>query len=409
MPRPRCAMSAFVMILLLAASAPAFQSSTGLSQADPESIGLDSGRLSRIDETVQAAIRRKELPGAVVLVARHGRIGYVRAFGNRALKPRDEPMTIDTIFDMASLTKVMATAPSVMILVQDGQVRLGDRVKRYLPGFTGGGKDDITVRMLLTHHSGLRPDFDLSTPWEGYAAALAELWKENTESKPGTEFKYSDLNFIALGEIVRAVSGKDLDAFAQERIYQPLGMADTGFRSPDDKLPRIAPTESRARSLAYLKGEASGAEIQEILRGRVHDPTAWRMGGTAGHAGLFSSARDVALYAQMLLNEGVYGDRRVFAPATVRAMTSSQSPKQSASVRGFGWDIDTSYSAPRGDLFEGGFGHTGFTGTSLWIHPPSATFVLILSNRVHPDGSGDVTHLRGAVANIVAAAIRDGS
>jgi len=392
---------------ILAATLSLAAEQGGLPRADPGAIGLDPAQLRHIDEAVLQAIQRKEIPGAVVLVARHGKIGYFKAIGNRAVQPEPEAMTEDTIFDMASLTKVLATAPAVMLLVQRGALRLGDRVRFYLPRFTGGGKDAITVRQLLTHHSGLRPDFDLSRRWQGYEAAMEELWRETTEAEPGRRFTYSDLNFIALGEIVRVVSGKSLDAFVRDEIYMPLGMTDTCFNPPAAWRPRIAPTESRARSLAYLKGESAGALSDAILRGQVHDPTAWRMDGVAGHAGLFSSARDVAVYAQMLLNRGTYGRTRIFMPMVVKAMTGRQSPPDSPSARGFGWDIDTAYSAPRGDFFAGGFGHTGFTGTSLWVHPETDTFVVILSNRVHPDGSGDATRLRGLIANIVAAAIVD--
>jgi len=379
----------------------------GLPQAEPESVGLLGQEMRRIDDAAAAAIEAKEIPGAVVLVARRGRIVYLKAYGHRAIEPAEEPMTTDTIFDMASLTKVLATAPSIMLLVEQGAIRLDDRVKRYLPQFTGGGKDTVTVRQLLTHYSGLRPDFDLSKSWEGYESALQELWKETTQGEPGKEFVYSDLNFIALGEIVRAVSGKKLDAFSRENIFEPLRMSETRFNPPPEWRGRIAPTESRAHSLAYLKGQGNPADSAGVLRGEVHDPTAWRMEGVAGHAGLFSGARDVAIYAQMCLDRGACGGRRFLSPLAVLAMTTPQSPRSALPLRGLGWDIETSYSSPRGDLFGSGYGHTGFTGTSLWIHPASETFVVILSNRLHPDGKGDVTHLRGVIANIVAAALAD--
>lgn len=381
----------------------------GLPQAIPESVGLLSSELQNIDQAVNAAIEAGEIPGAVVLVARRGRIAYFKALGHRALVPQPEAMSTDTIFDMASLTKVTATTPAIMLLVEKGLIRLDDKVKRYLPKFVGGGKDAISVRQLLTHYSGLRPDFDLSKTWEGYEAAMEELWMEVTQNEPGKEFVYSDLNFIALGEIVHAVSGKPLDIFAKESIYIPLEMRDTSFNPPPEWHPRIAPTESRARSLAYLKGEPSPGLSTEALRGTVHDPTAWRMGGVAGHAGLFSTALDIAVFAHMLLDSGTSRDLRFFAPLTVQAMATPQSPRGALSLRGFGWDIDTGYSAPRGDFFPGGYGHTGFTGTSLWINPATQTFVVILSNRLHPDGKGDATHLRGVIANIVAASISDPS
>ncbi len=377
----------------------------GLARAAPEAIGLLSDRLKLIERAVEEAIQAKEIPGAVVLVARRGRIGYWKAIGDRAFEPQREAMTEDTIFDVASLTKVMATTPAIMLLVEDAKLRLDDRVKRYLPRFTGGGKDAITVRHLLTHYSGLRPDFELSKPWAGYEAALEELWNETTQSDPGKEFAYSDLNFIALGEVVRIASGKPLDAFTRDRIFSVLGMNRTSFRPPAEWRPRIAPTESRARSLLYLKGLDNSPRAQEILRGEVHDPTAWRMDGVSGHAGLFSCARDIAIYAQLLLNHGTYQGERLFAPITVEAMTTPRSPRGALPLRGLGWDIDTHLSSPRGDLLAGGYGHTGFTGTSLWIHPATQTFIIILSNRVYPDGKGDATHLRGVIANIVATAI----
>jgi CubicO group peptidase (beta-lactamase class C family) len=378
-----------------------------LPHADPESVGLSSSHLKHIGEAIAAAIQAGELPGAVVLAARHGRIAYCQAFGSRSLRPKSEPMTTDTIFDMSSLTKVMATTPSIMRLVEDGVLRLDDKVKRYLPDFTGGGKDAITLRHLLTHYSGLPADFDLSKQWFGYSAALEELWKINADPEPGKEFRYSDLNYIALGEIIRVASGKTLDAIARENIFAPLDMTDTGFLPSAKLRPRIAPTETRRNTLKYLKGQSSLATLDQMLRGEVHDPTAWRMGGVAGHAGLFSSARDVAIYAQMLLDDGIFQGARILSPVSVQAMIRPQSPANAPDIRGLGWDLDSIYSSPRGDLVESGYGHTGFSGTSLWVYPQTGSFVIVLSNRVHPDGGKDINHVRGAIANIVAAAISD--
>jgi CubicO group peptidase (beta-lactamase class C family) len=388
------------------AGTPANTQRKGLTHTTPEAVGLLSSHLKYIDDAVADSIAAGEIPGAVVLVARRGQIAYLKAYGNRSVQPQIERMTTDTIFDLSSLTKVIATTPSVMLLVENGSLRIEDKVRRYLPDFSGGGKDGITLRQLLTHYSGLKPDFDLSKPWSGNAAALQELWKEKTDSEPGKEFAYSDLNFIALGEIVHVVSGKSLDAFAKENIFVPMGMNETFFCPPSRLVSRTAPTEPRKNTLKYLKGQPSDS-MDKMVRGEVHDPTAWRMGGVAGHAGLFSTARDLAVFAQMLLNRGTYEGKRILAPMTVDAMTRPQSPPDSLQVRGFGWDIDSVYSSPRGDLFNGGYGHTGFTGTSLWIHPPSDTFIIILTNRVHPDGGKDMNHLRSVVANIVASAIAD--
>ena len=373
----------------------------------PESFGLNPGRLRFIDSAVEASIKEDEIPGAVVLIGRKDGIEYFKAYGNRSVQPVRESMTQDTIFDISSLTKVVATTPSILLLAENGLVRLGDRVNRYLPRFKGGGKSEITIRQLLTHYSGLKADFDLSKRWFGYDAALEELWNIGTDFKPDTEFVYSDLNFIALGEIIRTVSGKTLDIFARENIFIPLGMTDTCFLPPPDLAGRIAPTEPRRSTLRYLHGQESEAPKDTMLRGEVHDPTAYRMNGVAGHAGLFSSAKDIALYAQMLLNLGQYQGGYLLSPLTVKAMSSPQSPPGSSQIRGYGWDIQSDYSSPRGDIFMEGYGHTGFTGTSLWIHPPTETFIIILTNRVHPDGGKNVNHLRGVIANIVAAAISE--
>jgi CubicO group peptidase (beta-lactamase class C family) len=369
--------------------------------------GLLPDRLKIIDSAVEAAIKEEEVPGAVVLVGRKDRIEYFKAFGSRSIQPRREAMTRDTIFDVSSLTKVLATTPSIMLLVEGGQLRLGDRVQYYLPRFKGEGKGDITVRQLLTHYSGLPADFDLSKRWFGTEAALAELWKVRADSKPDQAFVYSDLNFIALGEVVHAVSGKTLDVYAGDNIFVPLGMTETCFRPPSSLVARIAPTETRRNTLRYLHGVDSNENLDEMLRGQVHDPTAWRMDGVAGHAGLFSTARDIAAYARMLLEYGKYPGGRLFSPLTVRAMSSPQSPAGSPQIRGYGWDIKTDYSSPLGDIFMEGYGHTGFTGASLWIHPPSGTYIIILSNRVHPNGGKSMNHLRGVVANIVATSIPD--
>lgn len=402
-----CLLLAGIIVQYQTATLSADQSGPDAVQNDPGQEGIIPGRLELIGPAVEAAIAEGEVPGAVVLVSRRGKIEYFEAFGNRSLKPKQERMTRDTIFDVSSLTKVMATTPSVMMLVENGLLRLGDRVHRYLPDFKGGGKDDITVHQLLTHHSGLPADFDLSKGWFGYEEMLKELWKIRTNFEPDKEFVYSDVNFIALGEIIHAVSGKPVDVFSRENIFIPLGMTDTCYRPSETLVKRIAPTETRRNTLLYLHARISRKDLDNMLRGEVHDPTAYRMGGVAGHAGLFSTAGDVAVYAQMLLDLGKYSGGRLLSPMTVRAMSRPQSPPSSPQIRGYGWDIRTDYSSPSGDIFEGGYGHTGFTGTSLWIHPQTETFVVVLSNRVHPDGGKNMNHLRGVVANIVSSAISD--
>ena len=362
---------------------------------------LDRARLVLLDTLVEDAIRDGRLPGAVVVVGHAGEIVYERAFGARAVDGPPEAMTPDTIFDLASLTKVVATTTSVMILVEEGRLRLRDRVATYLPEFSSHGKDRITIEHLLTHVSGLRPDLPLEEVFEGADTAIARAADEVPEAGPGERFVYSDINFFVLGEIVRRVTGQTLDQFARDRIFRPLGMRDTGFNPPASLRPRIAPTEPCA-PLAW----PCGGDGAVMLRGRVHDPTARRMGGVAGHAGLFSTAGDLARFCRMLLGAGTLDDVRILAPLTVARMTRVSTPPQMADRRGLGWDLDSRFSSNRGDLFSfGSYGHTGFTGTSLWLDPASDTFVVFLSSRLHPTGAGDVTALRGRVATVVASAV----
>jgi uncharacterized protein YbbC (DUF1343 family) len=366
--------------------------------------GLDPARLALIEPLVEAAIRDGKLPGAVVVAGRGNRVLYRRAFGRRAVRPISEAMTRGTIFDVASLTKVVATTTSVMALVEDGRIRLTDRVGAYIPGFGKYGKERITIRHLLTHVSGLRPDLDLAVSFEGGADEAVRLACEEVPvAAPGERFIYSDIGFFLLGRIVEVVSEQRLDAFASSRVFGPLGMTDTMFLPPASLRPRIAPTEA-CEPLAW-PCTAPGAPM---MRGVVHDPTARRMDGVAGHAGLFSTADDLAIYARMILGGGRWKGRRVLSPLTVAKMTRPATPGTMTPVRGLGWDIDTSFAANRGELFPiGSFGHTGFTGTSIWIDPLTRTFVVFLSNRVHPGGEGDVTPLRARVATIVASAVPD--
>jgi len=353
-----------------------------------------------IDEVVVEAIAEKKLPGAVVLVGRGDEVVFRKAYGNRALAPSVEPMTLDTIFDMASLTKVVATTSAVMMLVEDGKIRLTDPVAQYIPDFARYGKDRVTVRHLLTHMSGLRPDVDLADPWVGYEAAITLANEEVLSAAPGRQFVYSDIGFFLLAEIVAKVSGQPFDQFVATRLFRPLGMKDTAF-TPDASLrARIAPTE-----VCTPFGWPCAGPGAEMLRGVVHDPTARRMGGVAGHAGLFSTAEDISRFARMLLRGGELDGARALSPLTVARMTSPSTPGDQVNVRGLGWDMDSSFSSNRGELLPiGSFGHTGFTGTSLWVDPATQLFVVFLSNRVHPDGKGDVTPLRARVATIAASA-----
>jgi uncharacterized protein YbbC (DUF1343 family)/CubicO group peptidase (beta-lactamase class C family) len=363
----------------------------------------DARKLDAIEPLVTQAIAEKKLPGAVVLVGRGDRTVYQKAIGNRAVAPAAEPMTLDTIFDLASLTKVVATTTSVMILVEEGKIRLNDRVSAHVPGFERYGKGEITIRHLMTHMSGLRPDVDLAEPWRGSQTAIDLAIAEVPASAPGERFVYSDINYFLLGDIVRRVSGLALDRFTHDRIFGPLGMNDTMFLPPSSLRQRIAPTE-RCTPFGW---PCQGPEMS-MLRGVVHDPTARRMDGVAGHAGLFSTAADLAIFCRMLLGGGAYRGIRILSPLAVAKLTTAATPPGERNVRGLGWDMDSAFSSNRGELLPlGSFGHTGFTGTSLWVDPATEMFVVFLSNRVHPDGKGDVTPLRARVATVAAASIVD--
>jgi len=386
-----------VVIGLLAVPARA-----ALPEATPASLGFDADRLKKIDAAIDRAIERKHVPGAVVLVGRRGAIAYARAAGRRVVEPVPEAMTRDTIFDMASLTKPIATATAVMTLIEEGKLRPSDRVVRFLPELDNHGKSSITIDQLLRHRAGFIPDNPLADYREGPEAAWKHIAELELITKPGERFNYSDVGFQVLGKLVERISGRKLDEFAWERIFDPLGMKDAHFRPPQasQSIPveRIAPTERESP-----KGP--------MLRGIVHDPRARATGGVAGHAGLFATADDVAIFAQTILNGGVGPNgRRVLSPLAVRAMidASNTPPGQR---RGLGWDVQTGYSTPRGTLFgPTSFGHTGFTGTSLWIDPETETFVVILTSRLHPDGKApSPTALRAEVATLAASAIADAS
>ena len=345
-------------------------------------------RLGEVDGIINQAISDGNIPGAVLLVGHDGAVVYRKAYGNRALEPRREPMTLDTIFDMASLTKVVATTTAVMQLVEQGKVRLNDAVAKYLPDFAQNGKEDITVRQLLTHYSGLAPDIDLNPPWEGKETAYKLSFAETPEQAPGAGFVYSDTNYIVLAALVEKVSGEMLDTYTTRHIFAPLKMMHTRFVPPAAWRAKIAPTEYD--------------EHDHMLRGVVHDPRARRMGGVAGHAGLFSTGDDLAKFAQALLN----GGGGVLSAITVQKMTQPETPPASPVLRGFGWDMDSPFSSNRGDLLPvGSFGHTGFTGTSLWIDPTTQSYIVLLTNSVHPRGKGNAIGLRSKVATEVAAAL----
>jgi len=348
-------------------------------------------RPGAVDAVIEQAIHEGQIPGAVLLVGHDGRVIYRKAYGLRALEPRREVMTLDTVFDLASLTKVIVTTTAVMQLVEQGKVRLNDPVAKYLPEFAQNGKEDVTVRQLLTHYSGLAPDLDLKTAWEGKETAYRMAFTETPEDAPGSKFSYSDINFIVLGALVERVSGEPLDVYGTRHIFVPLKMMRTRFVPPAawraGWIEKIAPTQYD--------------ENNRMLRGVVHDPTARRMGGVAGQAGLFSTADDLAKFAQVLLS----GGGGILSAPSVEKMTRPEQPPSAPVLRGFGWDIDSPFSSNRGDLLPvGGYGHTGFTGTSMWIDPTTQTYIILLTNAVHPRG-GSAVALRSKVATAVAAAL----
>ena len=405
----------FFAILALALGAPAFgqpldgkpspmrgpRASRGrpamtLPTADPASVGMDAGRLDRIGEVVSKAVEDGDVPGAVVLVARRGKVVYRQAFGLRQVEPERLPMGVGTAFDMASLTKPVATATSIMILIENSTIRPDDRLGRLLPAFNNHGKGAITIEQLLRHRSGLIADNPIDD-YSDYETAWERLANLDLEYEPGSKFLYSDVNYIILGRVVEHYSGSGLPSFARDKIFLPLEMDDTRFGfdpdDPDDDelLRSAAPTE------------------RDVPPGVVHDPRSRALGGYAGHAGLFSTADDLAIYAQMLLNGGVGPNgARILSPLAVRLMTTP-GDTPAGQRRGLGWDIDTGFSSPRGALFGSeSFGHTGFTGTSLWIDPETETFVILLTSRLHPGGDKpSPIPLRRAVATIAASAIMD--
>ncbi len=396
----------FIACLVVLLGLPLY---TPAQEADAKSGSLSVSQLQKIDAVVNEEIAHRRLPGAIVLVGRDGRIGWRKAYGSRVIEPTRESMTTDTIFDVASLTKIVATATSIMMLVERGLIRLEDPVSKYIPELKGQGTERITIELLLTHRSGYAPDFNLKERWTGYDEAIKRLIAEPLRQPPGARFVYSDIGYIALGEVVHRVSGMPLDEFAKKNIFAPLRMNDTGFRPGTQLRARIAPTEKRRGQRSYLgdSPQEVDADGDQWLRGEVHDPTSFRMNGVAGHAGLFSTADDLAIYAQMILNGGQYDGARILSPLSVAEMTRPRLVTETW-TRGLGWDINSSFSTNRGDLFPlGSFGHTGFTGTSMWIDPSTKMFVIFLSNRVHPDGKGDVTPLRGRVASIAAASVTD--
>lgn len=352
---------------------------------------ISTAALGGIADIVNDQIRAGHIPGAVVLIGHDGRVVYRRAFGYVApglSKARANPRTM---FDLASLTKVVATTSALLQLCQGGKISLDAPIASYWPEFAAGGKQAITVREALTHYSGLPPDLDTDSGWRGYRTAMAKIVAMRPVAAPGTRYIYSDVNFEVLGELVRRVSGEPLDVYCRRHIFAPLGMTETCFRPPISKRGRIAPT-------GYVNGT--------LRWGEVNDPTAWAMGGVAGHAGLFSTADDLAKFAQAMLDGGRRRSVRILDASTIDEMITPSSPDGADRLRGLGWDLGPPLAANRYDLPPAGsFGHTGYTGTMLWIDPTTRTYVIVLTNRVYLQHSGDAEPLRTRILALVSEAI----
>lgn len=375
MPKPLVVVA---LIVLLCTSA--------LAQA------IDISRMAQVDQLIDQAIQRGEIPGAVLLVGQQGKTLYHKAYGQRALQPQPQPMTPDTIFDLASLSKPVGCATAIMLLADRGKLKLHDRVAQYIPAFAANGKEHITIEQLLLHQSGLIPDNLMADYSSGPETALAKIHALRPLRTPGSSFWYSDVGYIVLGELVRIIDGRPLDQFAEEEIFRPLGMNDTAYTPPDSWKPRCAPTQQRQ---------------QRWMIGQVHDPRAYALGGVAGHAGVFSTAADLARYCRMILALGQLDGQRLLSESAVRQMTQPRCLPDGTEWRTCGFDVDTGYSSCRGERFEPRttFGHTGFTGTMFWLDPKNDCFFILLTNAVHPDGKGKTIALRKAVATLVAEAL----
>jgi CubicO group peptidase (beta-lactamase class C family) len=371
---------------------------TQLPSTPDKTAQLDSARfiahLARIDAAIDDAIAARRLPGAVFHLERGGAI-HERAYGRLSYDADAPQVSTATVFDAASLSKVLATAPSVLLLVEDGKLDLDAKLVDYFPECAGGGKEAITIRHLLTHTSGLAAGLPAKPAWHGDETAHMMACTQTVTHPPGSFFRYSDINYILLGQLVRKLSGMELDVFARERLFGPLRMHHTGYL-PLRRIAAggIAPTHKAPLDTLepLLHSDVVGGAL---LQGVVHDPTVRRIGGVAGSAGVFSTVGDVARFARMLLGGGTLDGVRVLSPESVRLLTTVQSPPGIAALRGLGMDIDSPFAQrPRGSLFPlGSYGHTGFTGCVLWIDPGSRSFYVLLSNRVYPDDKANVLSL----------------
>jgi CubicO group peptidase (beta-lactamase class C family) len=368
----------------------------------PESVGMSSARLARVDKIIMESIDQKDFPGAVILVIRKGKTVWRKAFGQSQWVPKPYPMEVNKIFDIASITKPVATATSIMMLVEQGRFRLWDKVKDFIPEFVtftddeGKPGEDARLWHLLTHTSGLPPYTDAEDLRDKYGypitleSMIGHIARLEKLDPPGEEFHYSCLGYITLSYIIKKVTGMTIARYSKENIFDPLGMNHTFYTPEKESLPLCVPTQ-------VYEGVP--------LIGVVHDPLARLLGGISGNAGLFSTADDLAIFAKMMLNHGSYGGIRILSPLAVERMTEIYGIADFAG-RGLGWDLDSGYATNQGDLFgPNAFGHTGYTGTSLVIDPDTQTIVIFLTNSVHPEDKGDIISMRSRVANVVAGSI----
>jgi len=376
------------------ASSPRLPNVDALTPAAPAAVGMDPGLPAHLDSIVRSAIAEGASPGAAIAVGRYGRLVHLAGYGTLDYAPSSPAVGPETMYDLASLTKVVATNTAAMILEEEGKLDISRTVASYVPELDAPDKAGITVRMLLTHRGGFEAFAPLHLQFRGRAAYFAQINARPLTSAPGTHMVYSDWDFILMQAVVERIAGTTLDQFTESRIFAPLGMTSTRF-TPDTSdaalLRRIAPT-----SIDSLRGP---------LHGVVHDPNAWAMGGVSGHAGLFSTARDLAVFAQMLLNGGSYAGRRLLAPSTLARWTA---PQDVGSSRALGWDTPSAVSSAGRYFGPRSFGHTGYTGTSIWIDPERGLFVVLLTNRVNSHGeSTRHVQLRRDVADAVQSAVRD--
>ena len=364
---------------------------TVLAPAPAEAVGFAPGLAAQLDSLGRAAVTDSAAPAVAMAVGRHGRLVHLRGYGTVEWAPGSAAVTDSTLFDLASVTKVVATTTAAMILEEEGRLDLERTVASYLPELADTAKAPITVRMLLTHRGGLESFAPLFRQFRGREQYLEQINLRPLRSVPGTATVYSDWDLILLQLVIERVTGQPLDEFVRDRVFAPLGMRETGFR----------PSVPRERIAATERDTARGG----LIWGEVHDPNAWAMGGVAGHAGLFGSARDLAVFAQMLLNGGEYGSVRILRPQTIARWTAPQGPGAS---RALGWDTPSGESSAGRFFSTRSFGHTGYTGTSLWVDPERGLFIVLLTTRVNPTAANNRhVALRRAVADAVQNAILD--